>query len=122
MAYEEIEQYKKQLIEIIQRPKQAKGIKEDLQELAKKVGASTHVIHFDEWGNQEGREAGISILIDNIHTALQTSSMIETCRIATENCDIAQRATKAAICHYRFAAGIAILAMIAAWVAVFIYK
>ena len=45
--------------------------------------------------------------------------MIETCRIATENCDIAQSATKAAICHYYIAAGIAILAMIAAWVAAF---
>ena len=117
MAYEEIEQYKKQLIEIVQKPK-----KEDLQELAQKVGASTQIIHFDKFGNQELKNAGISTLIDNIHTALQTASLIETCRIATENCDIAQRATKAAIYHYRIAAGIAILAMIAAWVAVFIYK
>ena len=81
---------------------------------AKKVGAGTT-------NRDKGHgKATIPQLVENIDSALQTASMIETCRIATENCDIVQRATKAAICHYRIAAGIAILAMIAAWVAVFI--
>lgn len=116
MAYEKIEQYKKQLIEIVQRPKQAggnpvTGTNEDLQELAQKVGASTRIIHIDEHGNQADRAAGIAILIDNIHTALQTATMIEMCRIAARNFWIAI-----------VAAIIAGLSAVAAWVAVFIYN
>lgn len=112
MAYEEIEQYKKQLIEIVQRPKQtggnpATGTKEDLRELAQKVGASTRVIHTDEWGNQSGRDAGISTIIDNIHTALQTATTIEMCRIAARNFWVAIGATL-----------IALISALAAWSAV----
>lgn len=87
-----------------------------LENLAKEVGASIT----DRYKGHG--KASIPGLVENIDRALQTASMIETCRIATENCDIAQRATKAAIWHYYIAAGIAILAMIAAWVAVFINK
>ena len=60
--------------------------------------------------------------MDNIHDALRTESMIEICRIATENYELVKTAAKAAIRNYWIAAGIAILAMAAAWVAVFVNK
>ena len=113
MTHDQIEAYRVKKTEIL-----AKNINVwcSLEGIAKDVGASTT-------NRDRGHgKASIPQLVEYIDRALQTASMIETCRIATENCDIAQRATKAAICHYRIAAGIAILAMIAAWVAVFINK
>lgn len=111
MTHDQIEAYRVKKTEILADDPHTY---DSLVDLAKKVGASTT-------NRYRGHgKAAIPELVENINSALQTASMIETCRIATENCDIAQRATKAAIWHYRIAAGIAILAMIAAWVAVFI--
>ncbi len=113
MTHDQIEAYRVKKTEILAKNT---NVYDSLVELAKEVGAST--INRDRGHGK----ASIPQLVENIDSALQTASMIETCKIATENCDIAQRATKAAICHYRIAAGIAILAMIAAWVAVFLNK
>lgn len=113
MTHDQIEAYRVKKTEILAKNT---NVYDSLVELAKEVGAS--ITNRDKGYGK----ASIPQLVENIDLALQTASMIETCRIATENCDIAQRATKAAICHYRIAAGIAILAMIAAWVAVFINK
>jgi hypothetical protein len=111
MTHDQSEAYRIKKTEILAKDP---NVYDPLEDLAKKVGASTT-------NRDRGHgKATIPQLVENIDSALQTASMIETCRIATENCDIAQRATKAAICHYRIAAGIAILAMIAAWVAIFV--
>lgn len=83
-------------------------------DLAKKVGAST-TNRYKGYG-----KATIPELVENIDNALQTASMIETCRVATENYEIVVTATKAAIKNYRTAAAIAILAMLAAWAAVLV--
>lgn len=108
MTHEQIEAHRVKKTEILAKDLNAH---DSLMDLAKKIGASTT-------NRDKGHgKATIPQLVENIDSALQTASMIETCRIASENCDIVQRATKAAICHYRIAAGIAILAMIAAWVA-----
>lgn len=112
MTHKEIEQHRTKLIEIINRPKlsdgnPAKGTKEDLQELAKRVGANTRAIYTCPNGEQKGYDAGISDLIDNIHTALQTTSMIDTCRTASRNFWIAVVAAIVAFCS-----------VLAAWVAV----
>lgn len=114
MTNKEIEEYQKKLQEIIDRPKQpdgnpAKGTKGDLQELAKKVGASTRAVYTGEGGKQLGYDAGISDLIDNIHTALQTAAMIDACRTASRNFWIAI-----------VAAIIATLIALAAWVAIMV--
>jgi len=90
MSHKEIEEYRKELIEIIERPKQsdgnpAEGTKRDLQELAKRVGANTRAIYTDPNGELKGYDAGISDLIDNIHTALQTASMINACKTASRS-------------------------------------
>lgn len=90
MTHKEIEQYRKKLIEIINRPKQRDGnpareTKEDLQELAKQIGANTRAIYTGSNGEQKGYDAGISDLIDNIHTALQTASMIDACKSAARS-------------------------------------
>jgi len=111
MTHDQIEAYR------VEKTKILNGDPVDyasLADLANKVGAST-TNRYKGYG-----KAAIPELVENIDSALQTASMIETCRIATENCDIAQRSTKAAICHYRIAAGIAILAMVAAWSAVIV--
>lgn len=111
MTHDQIEAYRVEKTKILNSNS---DVWASLADLATKVGASTT-------NKYKGHgKAAIPELVENIDNALQTASMIETCRIATENCDIAQRATKAAICHYRIAAGIAIFAMIAAWVAVFV--
>lgn len=113
MTHDQIEAYRVEKTKILA---ENSNVQDLLIDLAHKVGASTT-------NRDKGHgKATIPQLVENIDSALQTASMIETCRIATENCDIAQRATKAAICHYRVAAVIAILAMIAAWVTVLIYK
>ena len=125
MTHKEIEQYRKKLIEIISRKKQpdgnpAKGTKEDLQELAKRVGASTRAIYTDRVGTPTGIDACISDLIDNIHTSLQTAAMIDVCKTAAQGYEIATEASRNAIKHYWIAVAIAVLSAVAAWVAVLV--
>ena len=88
MKNKEIEQYREQLISIINREKQPNGNPEkntrrDLEDLAKKVGANTRAILTDATGRLKAYPAGISDLIDNIHKALQTASMINACKAAS---------------------------------------
>lgn len=113
MTRKEIEKYRQKLAEIINRPKQedgnpAKGSKEDLQKLAQQVGASTRAIYTHPTkGRIIAYDAGISDLIDNIHQALQTATMVNMCETSNKNYEIASRATK-----------IAFGSAIAAWAAV----
>jgi len=111
MTPEESELYRLELTIGDAYPTQDKDL--SLKELAIKVGANT-VKRFDI------DAAGAQLeLVSNIHQALQTASMIDACKTASRNYQIAVTATKAAIWNYRIAAAIALLAMIAAYIAAF---
>jgi len=69
--------------------------KEQLRKLARRVGASIRSTS-ERNGKIGGRPALISEIIDNIHTALQTHSMIDACRTAGRNFLIAVIAAVAA--------------------------
>jgi hypothetical protein len=103
MTHKEIEACRKELAEIIDRPPQpngnpAKSSKEDLQKLARKVGASTRAMYVNPTNARPvGYDAGISDLIDNIHQGLQTATMIDMCKTANRNFFIALVATLIAL-------------------------
>jgi len=111
MTHEEIEKYRLRLVEIWNLNDKQES-KRQLKKMADELGASGCKVYLS------GGDASRGELSDYIQNALQTASMIETCRIATENYGIAVTATKAAIKNYRIAAAIAILAMLGAWAAV----
>jgi len=114
MTHDQIQKYRLKLTDIITGKPPYENTHTSLEELAKEVGASTT-------NKSKGHgKASIPELVDNINDALRTESMIETCRIATENYEIAVTATKATVKNYWIAAAIAILSMLAAWVAVLI--
>ena len=81
--------------------------KNQLRRLARRVGASIRSTS-ERNGRIGGRPALISEIIGNIHTALQTHSMIDACRISGRNFWIAV-----------IASIVAFLSMVAAWVAAF---
>lgn len=97
MTHKEIEQYRKQLKEIIEDPikdcswENQPGTQTKLRELARKIGANTGDFKYDHTLETVSRvEASVSELIDNIHTALQTASTIDMCRTAAKNNRIAR--------------------------------
>jgi hypothetical protein len=102
MTDEEIEQKRKELVEI-NKMESFQERKKRLKELQKEVGASLYRVFV------KGDENSLSELTDNIHYALQTASMINMSKTAAKNYKIALTATI-----------IAILSMLAAWVAVLI--
>jgi len=97
VTHKEVEKYKKELDEILSKS----NSEEQLQQLAKKVGASTikryGISHTDY----------LAELISNIHSAFQTIMVIEACETSAKNYKIAIAAAIAAI-----------LSALAAWVAV----
>ncbi len=99
MTHRETEEHRKKLAEIINSPSEpdgnpAKGTKHDLRELARKVGASTRAMYVNPASAKPvGYDASISDLIDNIHQALQTATMIDMCKTASRNYVIALIAT-----------------------------
>jgi len=113
MTHKESEQYRLKLTEIIKRlPKEVgkelpEGLKEDLLDLAREVGACTRSVHIKDNGKRDVYNASTEDLISNIHQALNTASTIEMCRISSRNLWIAVIATI-----------ITLLAMLAAWAAV----
>lgn len=84
--------------------------RERLLALAKKVGASRS--RYKDVGGEDN--ATESQLVDNIHQALQTASMVNMCRTSAAMCEIASRNYKIAL----VAAVVAGLSAVAAWVAV----
>jgi hypothetical protein len=113
MTHKESEQYRLKLTEIIKRlPKEIgeqlpEGLKEDLLDVARKVGACTRSVHIKDNGSRDVYNASTEDLISNIHQALNTATTIEMCRISARNFWVALVATV-----------IALLAMFAAWAAV----
>lgn len=121
MTYDEIEIYRRQLQELIERwrpteaPVSIDVTKGDFYELARKVGASTRAVFINpQTGLPAGYDASIDDVISNIHQALQTASMVDACRTAAKNHEIAMKAQRNA----RFSQWIALGAMLAPWGAV----
>ncbi len=102
MTHKEIGRYRKRLVEILQREKTPERT-QALYDLAKEIGAST--------GKKRAGEDDIDPvgLVDNIHFALQTASMIDMCRTAAKNYWIALVATL-----------VALISAAAAWTAVYV--
>jgi len=95
MTYDEIKQYRKQLVEIVNIDDAGKRL-DPLVALAKKVGAST--TRFGRTIPNDSSEIPRNIIseseiVHNIQTALQTASMLETCRTAVKSYKIAIGAT-----------------------------
>ena len=101
MTHNQIEKYRKQLVEILNREKSQERT-DALFKLAKEIGASTG-------RKRSGEDIDPVGLVDNIHQALQTASMIDMCSTASRNYWIAF-----------VAALVAMASAIAAWAAVYI--
>ena len=97
MTYEEIKRCRQELLDILNIDSEGKQ-NQLLRNLAKKVGAQQ-----PNAKNVEFRD----MIVNNINHALQTASMIESCRIAAKNYKIALIAT-----------AIALISALAAWAAV----
>jgi len=111
-----IEGYRNQLNKLTDQcsnEDQEKDIIAELQELARKVGASRKsVCVFSE--SAEIKDADTSILIHNIHQALQTASMVNMCRTATQGYETATEASKRASKQFWIFAAIALASAMAA--------
>jgi len=126
---EEIESYRKRLNELTANCSEKHPephIQEELRKLAREVGASTRGIYMT--GTTEGsiRDADTSVLIRNIHQALQTASMVNMCRSAREGYNLAIEASNRAVKHFKWLTVIAILSTlialgsaIASWIVAF---
>lgn len=100
-------------------------IHKELKDLAREVGASTRVLWIHPTSSSiRTTDADTPELIRNIHQALQTASMVNMCRTATEGYEIATEASKSAAkaskrasIQFWIAASVALASMVAAWVA-----
>jgi len=93
---QEIEEYRKRLNDLTAKCSEKNpesSIKQDLINLARKVGAST-ITHTKD---TQIYSAYTWELISNIHQALQTASMSNMCRKAREGYEIADKASNNAI-------------------------
>jgi hypothetical protein len=126
MTHEEIEDYRRELQNILQKHESKVADKEQtgktLRELAVKVGASGEAVFLNIGyaGFREVRPAEIPELAYNIHFALQTASMIDARRTAAKNHEVALRAQESARVSQWVSVG-AMLAAIASAVAVWIW-
>ncbi len=121
MTDEEIEAYRKRLNDLTahcsdQNPEQR--ISEDLKQLARTVGSSTRVLWVSPTtGGHTTGDADTSVIIQNIHQALQTASMVNMCKTATGGYEIATKVSRSARIQFWIATGIAFICAVAAWVA-----
>lgn len=117
MTDAEIEGYRKQLNELTNQcsdKKRESHIQPQLQELARKVGASTMGVYLTGSTGSSIRDADTSELIRNIHQALQTASMVNMCRTATQGYETATKASNRASKQFWIFAGIAVFSALAA--------
>jgi hypothetical protein len=109
MTNEEAERYWNELRDIVQTGLDNGTTRDKLKELAREVGA---------WHGRaisdRAHDATNDVLVASIHQALQTWSMIDTCRTAAENVRLAENAQAAASKAQR----VAFWSMLAAWGAV----
>jgi len=110
MTSEQIREYEKQLLDILdsaaRRTPGSRETLKKLRDLAPRVGASIHSMA----KNDPCGQANVAELAQNIHQALQTLSMIDACRTATRNFEIAREAQRLA----RTSQWVAVAAMLAA--------
>jgi len=118
MKRKEIERKKKELDEILKTEEEITGARlKKLEALAKEVGASVTrmgkiLVKHNIYGGQEYREENQiteSEIVHNIQFALQTETMINECKTASQNFWIAVGAMM-----------IAVFAMLAAWTGVIV--
>ena len=130
MTDQEVEAYRKRLNELTSKCSDGKPegkIREELKKLAREVGASTYIFYVDTtYGKGTTALADTSELIRNIHQALQTASMVNMCRTATQGYEIATEASRSATdasrkatIHFWIMTIIACASMVAAWVAAY---
>ena len=113
MTDEEIEKYRKELNELTAKCSDSNPenrIQEELKKLAWKVGASTRVLYPDHTPG----DAETSEIIRNIHQALQTASMANMCRKASQGYETATKAMESASRQFLIMAIIALLSALAA--------
>ena len=120
MTDTEIESYRNRLNELTDdwmgKPTE-NWIKDELKKIARKVGASTMGVYLTGSSGRSIRDADTSELIRNIHQALQTASMINMCRTATQGYKTATQTSKWAVNRFWITTAIAFLIAVAAWVA-----
>ena len=121
MTDEEIEGYRKRLNNLTAQcsdKQPEKEIRQELKKLAREVGASTCIswVHLTS-SNIRSTDADTSELIRNIHQALQTASMANMCKNATDGYRIATKASRSARKQFWIVAAIAVFSAVAAWVA-----
>lgn len=110
MTDAEIETFRKRLNKLTTQlsvEEQEEKIRPELKKLAREVGASTWVLYVSNEGRHMTGEADTSTLIHNIHQALQTASIANMCRTATE-------ASKSASKRFWIFAAIALASAVAA--------
>ena len=100
MTHKQIEKYRATLVEILNQQKSQERT-DALFKLAKEIGASTG-------RKRSGEDVDPVGLVDNIHQALQTATMIDMCRTASKNCWMAL-----------VSALVALISAVAAWTAVY---
>ena len=94
--------------------KQEKKLQEKFRELAGEVGASTGSFFITNCNICEIKDATTSELMQNIHQALQTASMVNMCRTASQGYEMATKASKSASRTFWIAAAIASVSALAA--------
>lgn len=122
MTHDELDSYRRQLVEIMGKKKPDGNyetrVQQELQDLAVKVGASTKTTFLNvvQGGSRTTSDASIHELAFNIHFALQTASMINMCSMADRGYKIAEESIKKATITWLIAAAIAFLSMVATWI------
>ena len=121
MTDEQIEAYRERLNQLTaecSEKKPEEKIHKKLTELARDVGASTRVLWIHPTRSiTKSSVANTSELIRNIHQALQTATMINMCKTATQGYEIATKAIRNAFIYSCIATIIALICAAAAWVA-----
>ena len=119
MTDKEIEAFRKRLNDLTGQclnEKQEQQMRPILKELAREVGASTTTSFVNINSGIESARAATSELTHNIHEALQTASMVNMCRTATQGYEMATEASEQASKQFRIIAGIAFLSAVAAFI------
>jgi hypothetical protein len=119
MTDQEIEAYRQRLNTLTDQctnEDQERKKQPELQKLAGEVGASRWVLYVGGGGGHITGVADTSELIRNIHQALQTASMVNMCRTATQGYETATKASNRASKQFWIFAGIAVFSALAAFV------
>ena len=121
MTDEEIESHRQNLCRLTSKltdKQKESSIKKELQSLARRVGASTTIMWANTLyaGRPESKEAYTSVLIYNIHHALQTATMVNMSKAANESSAVANKNAVIAL----IATAIAFFSAVAVWLGVLV--